>query len=132
MLVYPQRTYLFKQILERSSQRLQRKITNKCKDMNFDFFPLFDGVFSLEYPNIWNEMHISKENFGLTLAAESIKKLEIIFGNFSHFVISNTEKSKTLLKILTGNEEFNKANRSLRKDNIGGRKSNAFSDNAKG
>lgn len=100
--------------------------------MNFDFIPLFEDCFSLEYPNIWHELYISKENFGMTLAAESIKKLEIIFGNFSHFVVSNTEKAKTLLKILTGNEEFNKASRSLRKDQVGGRKSNAFSDSAKG
>jgi hypothetical protein len=100
--------------------------------MNFDFFPLYEGFFSLEYPNIWNEMYISKENFGLTLAAESIKKLEIIFGSFSHFVVSNTEKSKTLLKILTGNEEFNKASKSLRKDQVGTRKTNPFSESAKG
>lgn len=111
---------------------LKRKVSGKCKDMNFDFFPLHEGLFSLEYPNLWHEMFISKENFGLTLAAESIKKLEIIFGSFSHFAVSNTEKARTLLKILTGNEEFNKASRSLRKDKSAVRKSNPFADTAKG
>ena len=100
--------------------------------MNFDYFPLLDGFFSLEYGNMWHEMYCSQENFGLSLAAESIKKLEIIFGQFSRYVVANSERSKTLLKILANNDEFNYASQSIRDNGGVGARPNAFADSAGG
>ena len=78
---------------------------------------------------MWFEMFVSRENFGLTLSAESIKKLEIIYGAFSHFVVAKTERAKTLLKILTGNEEFNSVGQTV---NASGKTANSFAEGPKG
>lgn len=127
----PQRTFQFKQILSRASGRLKKRINERVRDMNFDYFPLLDGFFSLEYNNMWHEMYCSQENFGLSLAAESIKKLEIIFGKFSRYVVANSERSKTLLKILANNDEFNYASQSIEESGTSGRP-NAFAENSRG
>lgn len=129
VLVFPQRNYMFKQIFDKATPKLCKRIDNRFKDMNFDFFPLLEGFFSLEYKDMWKETFFTKENFGISLAAESLKKLEIIYGAFSHFIVAETESAKTLLRILTSNEEFNRATQNLVNEGVGMRSTNSFGDN---
>lgn len=73
---------------------------NRIYDFNFDLIPLSNDLLSLEYPLTLDEMFKSKEFNVHNLAAESLQRIQLVFGKIPTFV-GKGHHSRTVMDILS-------------------------------
>jgi hypothetical protein len=97
LVYYPKRTMMCKYYMD--NQKLLVQFENSTFDFNFDLIPLYSDLLSLEYKPAVTEMFISSEYTCYNLVAESIQRLQMVFGKIPTFLIKG-DKSKIVFEIL--------------------------------
>jgi hypothetical protein len=97
LVYYPKRSIMCKYFMDQ--QGILVKFENKIYDFNFDLIPFNVDLLSLEYSPIMSEMLISNEYTCYNLIAESIQRLQMVFGKVPTFLIKG-DKAKIAFEIL--------------------------------
>lgn len=84
----PQRTFMIKYDL--SNIPAASKTIDRIHDFNFDLIPLADDLLSLQYKQSLREMFVGREYNCHNMAAESLFRLETVFGNFKSVLVKGT------------------------------------------
>ena len=90
LVFYPQRTFMIKYHIK------EDKILQyfaKVHDFNFDLIPFSSDFLSLEYKQSMKEIFVTKEYNCHNLAAESLFRLETIFGRFKSTFLKGNKDS---------------------------------------
>ena len=97
--VTPRKNFLTKILFEKNSNYITKKFVKKIFDLNFDFFPIFENLLTLNYKLGFHEI-LKKDNFFfLNLSGESLHKFQILFGEFK-YIIGKGENSKKVINII--------------------------------
>jgi Sec1 family len=97
LVYYPKRTMMCKYYMD--TQKLLVLFENSTFDFNFDLIPLYSDLLSLEYKPAVEEILINSEFTCYNLVAESIQRLQMVFGKVPTFLIKG-DKSKIVFDIL--------------------------------
>lgn len=97
LVYYPKRTLMCKYFMDQ--EKILVLFENSTYDFNFDLIPLFNDLLSLEYKPALSEMFVSAEYTCYNLVAESILRLQMVFGKVPSFLIKG-DKARIVFEIL--------------------------------
>ena len=97
LVYYPKRSMMCKYYMDQ--EKMLVLFENSTYDFNFDLIPLFTDLLSLEYKPALTEMYISSEYTCYNLVAESIQRLQMVFGKVPTFLIKG-DKARIAYEIL--------------------------------
>lgn len=104
LIFFPQRTSIIKYVLKKEEYD---DYFDQIYDLNFDLIPYAIDLLSLDYKKGIKEMFINSEYNQHQLAAESLFRLENIFGSFKSVLLKG-RNSKIVFDIFTTLEKDNK------------------------
>ena len=102
LVYYPERSVMCKYYMDQ--KKLLVYFENSTYDFNFDLIPLYSDLLSLEYKPTVSEMFISSEYTCYNLVAESIQRMQMVFGKIPCFLVKG-DKAKIVYDIF---ERFEK------------------------
>lgn len=85
VVFYPQRTFMIKYDLSRIPAA--QSTIDKIHDFNFDLIPVEDNLMSLQYKPSLKELFVTHEYNCHNMAAESLFRLETVFGTFKSVMV---------------------------------------------
>jgi hypothetical protein len=97
LIYYPKRSMMCKYYMDQ--EKMLVLFENSTYDFNFDLIPLYNDLLSLEYKPAVTEMLVSSEYTCYNLVAESIQRLQMVFGKVPCFLVKG-DKSKIVFDIL--------------------------------
>lgn len=98
IIFYPKRTVLSKFYME--DYAISSRFENRVYDFNFDLIPLSNDLLSLEYPLSLDEIFKTKEFNVHNLVAESLQRIQLVFGKIPTFV-GKGKHARTVMDILS-------------------------------
>lgn len=97
LVLYPKRSIEYHYIL--TKEKLIGYFENKIFDFFITLMPVSEGVFSLEYKDATRELLVSNEYFCHNLVAESILRLQIVYGKIPCFLVKG-DSALQVMKIM--------------------------------
>ena len=94
VVFYPKKSIMCKYYLEK--YQIYGLLEKKIKDFNMDLMPLADDLMSLEYPISTEELFKTEQYYSLNLVAESIQRLQIIYGKIPNIYCKGDNSCKVV------------------------------------
>lgn len=105
MVIYPKRNVVTQYLIKKYNMHLD--LGSHIYDFNLDLVPLNVDLLSLEHGNCLREMFITKEFESINLVAQSLMKLQLIYGKCKSFY-SCGKYACDAVQICQRNEKTNK------------------------